>query len=84
MLVLTMRRLAATGIGGSGSFLALRDTVACVDEMGVEHIGGTWTVGNEGEHGIVFIANLLTTSFFIDCIGLGTVRNDGLALFIKG
>ena len=46
--------------------------------------GDEQAAGDKGEHEIVFVANLLTTSFFIDCIGLGTVRNDGLALFIEG
>ena len=46
--------------------------------------GDEQAAGDKGEREIVFVANLLTTSFFIDCIGLGTVRNDGLALFIKG
>jgi hypothetical protein len=80
MLVLTMRRLAATGTGGSGSgsFPALRGDTTRIDEMGVECVKGTGIVGSEGKREAVLVTGLLTTAFLTGCIGLDVACNVGL------
>ena len=64
-LVLTVRRLAATGMGGSGSFPALRDTVARVDEMGVR-LGSERAAEGIGKPFGIFISSSLLTAFLPD------------------
>ena len=70
-------RLAATGTGGSGSFPALRDTVARVDEMGTERVRGTGIVRSKGEHVDALVTRLLTTAFLIGCCTVFDTIFDG-------
>ena len=75
-----MRRLAATGTGGSGSgsFPALLDDTTRVDEMGAERVEGTGIVGSEGKREAALVTRLLTTAFLTGCIGLDVACNVGL------
>ena len=75
-----MRRLAATGTGGSGSgsFPALLDDMTHVDEMGAERVEGTGIVGSEGKREAALVTCLLTTAFLTGCIGLDVACNVGL------
>ena len=79
-----MRRLAATGMGGSGSILALQDDTARVDGMSVGCVGDAGIVGRKGERVDALVTRLLTTAFLTGCNILNTAFDGGFVSPFEG